>query len=88
MHKHQDLVDLTQVLLKQAKATGCPEVADEFRRLTMQYQDLVDLARIFLKQAKTTACLEVADEFHRLAKEYQSKAANIDGGILPDIGEE
>jgi hypothetical protein len=52
-----------------------------------EYQDLVDLARICLRQARQAVRAEVSAELRMLAKEYQSRAATLDGGVQPDIGE-
>jgi len=49
------------------------------------YSDLVELAKICVRQARTASNPEVARELRRLAKEYQKKAADLDGGLLPDI---
>jgi hypothetical protein len=51
------------------------------------YHDMVELAKICLRQARASANPEVAKELRRLAKQYQERAADLDGGILPDIGE-
>jgi hypothetical protein len=52
------------------------------------FNDMVELAKICVRQARLSANPEVARELRRLAKEYQGKAADLDGGRLPDIGEE
>jgi hypothetical protein len=51
------------------------------------YTDLLELAKICARQARASANPEVAQELRRLAREYQKKAADLEGGILPDIGE-
>ena len=51
------------------------------------YTDLVELAKICARQAHASPNPEVARELRRLAKEYQKKAADLDGGTLPDIGQ-
>jgi hypothetical protein len=51
------------------------------------YIDLVQLARICLKHARETTHPSLRDELKRMAKEYQQRAANLDSGELPDIGE-
>jgi hypothetical protein len=48
---------------------------------------MVELAKICVRQARVSPNREVARELRRLAKEYQKKAADLDGGKLPDIGE-
>lgn len=52
------------------------------------YNDLIELARICIRQAKSAADPTVKEEFMKLAHEYQSRAAKLDSGILPDIGDE
>ena len=52
------------------------------------YEDLVELARICVKQSKTAANQAVSNELMKLAKEYQARAAALDGGVVPHIGEE
>jgi hypothetical protein len=52
------------------------------------YNELVELARIFLKQARDAKTPSVSDELRYLAKGYQVRAALMDNGNLPDIGEE
>ena len=54
----------------------------------MAYQQLVELARTCWRQAGITTSKEVADVLRRMAKEYQQKAAQLDSGKVPDIGEE
>jgi hypothetical protein len=49
------------------------------------YKDMVELAKICVRQARAAPNREVARELRRLAKEYQKKAADLDGGKLPDI---
>jgi hypothetical protein len=49
------------------------------------YTDLVELAKICARQARASSKRDVARELRRLAKEYQKKAADLDGGVLPDI---
>jgi hypothetical protein len=52
------------------------------------YDDLVKQARICLRQAKDMANPSVSTELTRMAKHYQLRAAELDGGKLPDIGED
>jgi hypothetical protein len=52
------------------------------------YDDLVELARICLKQAGEVKTPSVSAELRHLAKGYQVRAASMDNGRLPDIGEE
>jgi hypothetical protein len=51
------------------------------------YRELVELAKICLRQSRTAALPETAKELRRMAKQYQRDAAELDGGLLPDIGE-
>ncbi|MGP0089611.1 MAG: hypothetical protein ACLPKB_06585 [Xanthobacteraceae bacterium] len=52
------------------------------------YDDLVNLARICIKQAREATDQPVSARLMLLAKEYQERAAELDKGKLPDIGEE
>ena len=49
--------------------------------------DLVELARACLKQARESKNPVVVAELTHLAKGYQIRAAAMDNGRLPDIGE-
>ena len=51
------------------------------------YHELLELARSCVHQARITARGDVAAVLWRMAKEYQEKAAKLDGGKLPDIGD-
>jgi hypothetical protein len=51
------------------------------------YADFVEVARVIAMQSHVTARKEVARELWRLAQDYQVKAAALDGGILPSIGD-
>jgi hypothetical protein len=52
------------------------------------YDNLVELARLCLEQARKAKNPLVSAEFMHLAKGYQIRAAAMDKGKLPDIGEE
>jgi len=52
------------------------------------YHELVKLARIYLRQAREMTNPSVSTELIRMAKHYQRRAAELDGGKLPDIGED
>jgi hypothetical protein len=54
----------------------------------VSYVDLVELARICINQARAATTPAAAAEFIRLAKEYQRRAAGMNDGEFPDIGEE
>jgi hypothetical protein len=49
---------------------------------------LVQLARICWRQSHLTQAQDVARELRRMAIEYQQQAAQLDGGMLPDLGGE
>jgi hypothetical protein len=51
------------------------------------YDDLVELARVCLKLAREAKNPIVSDELKHLARGYQLRAAAMDNGKLPDIGE-
>ena len=53
-----------------------------------RYQDLVELARIYMQLSRATKAKDVAAHLRRMAKEYQRSAAALDGGNLPNIGED
>jgi len=56
---------------------------------TMQtYDDLVELARICLKQAREAKNAFVSAELRHVAKGYQVRAATMDHGRFPNIGDE
>jgi hypothetical protein len=52
------------------------------------YDELVEPARICLKQAREAKSPSVSAELRHLAKGYQVRAALMDNGRLPNIGEE
>ena len=52
------------------------------------YDELVELAKICIEQARSTHKQDVASELRRMAREYQYRAATLDDGKLPDIGED
>ena len=53
-----------------------------------KYDDLVELARICMRNARENASHGVREELRPVAKGYQVRAAQLDGGKFPDIGEE
>jgi len=57
------------------------------RRASMKGEQLVELARLCANQARATSAKDVAATLWRMAQEYQQKAARLDSGKLPDIGE-
>jgi hypothetical protein len=52
------------------------------------YDDLVELARICVKQAREAKSPSVRAELMNLARGYRIRAASMNNGRLPDIGEE
>ena len=52
------------------------------------YDELVKLARIYIRQAREMMNPSVSTELMRMAKHYQRRAAELDGGKSPDIGED
>jgi hypothetical protein len=52
------------------------------------YDELVKLARMCLEQARETINPVVSAELRRRAKEYQKRAAELNNGKLPNIGED
>jgi hypothetical protein len=53
----------------------------------LSYDVLVELARVCLRQARQAKNTTVSAELRHLAKGYQLRAAAMDHGKLPDIGE-
>ena len=51
------------------------------------YDELVELARMCWRQARLAQTKGVAPELLRMAHEYQQRAAKLDSGKLPEIGE-
>jgi hypothetical protein len=50
------------------------------------FDDLLQLARICRRQADAAASESVADELRRMADEYLRRAADLNGGIIPELG--
>jgi hypothetical protein len=57
------------------------------QRASVKREQLVELARLCANQARATSAKDVAATLWRMAQEYQQKAARLDSGKLPDIGE-
>jgi hypothetical protein len=53
-----------------------------------RYENLVELARTYMQMSRATKAKDVAAHLRRMAKEYQRSAAALDGGNVPDIGED
>ena len=51
------------------------------------YKELVDLATSCANSARLTTSPEVACQLWRMAVEYQEKAAKLNDGKLPNIGD-
>ncbi len=51
------------------------------------YKDLTKFARICANNSYITTSREAAQELWRMALEYQNRAAALDNGKLPDIGQ-
>jgi hypothetical protein len=51
------------------------------------YDELLELARICVKQARKVKNPSVGAELRQLARGYQIRAASMNNGRLPDIGE-
>ena len=49
--------------------------------------DVAELAKVCANQARLTTSTEVARALWRMAKQYQARAAKLDNGTLPEIGE-
>jgi len=53
-----------------------------------RYHDLVDLARLCWRQAQMAPTEGVAHTFRQMATEYLQEAAKLDGGEVPDLGQD
>jgi hypothetical protein len=51
------------------------------------YDELVELARMCRRQARMAQTNGVAPALLRMAHEYQQRAAKLDSGKLPEIGD-
>jgi hypothetical protein len=49
--------------------------------------EFAELAKVCANHARLTTSKEVARELWRMAKDYQERAAKLDSGDLPAIGE-
>jgi hypothetical protein len=84
--RQSEIVHLTALRphLRSAKIVrGC-----KVKRTIQTYNDLVELARICLKQAREAKSAFVSDELTHVAKGYQVRAATMNQGRFPDIGDE
>jgi hypothetical protein len=52
------------------------------------YEDLLAVARICMRQATRTDNLTVAEELRLIARGYQMRAAALNGGVVPYIGDD
>ena len=55
--------------------------------LMRTYKELVDLAISCADTSRLTTSPEVASQLWRMATDYQEKAAKLDDGKLPNIGD-
>ena len=51
------------------------------------YKELVDLATSCANSARLTTSPEIAYHLWRIAMDYQERAAKLNGGKLPEIGD-
>ena len=51
------------------------------------FDDLAELAKLCASQARLTTSPDVAHALWKMATDYQQRAAKLDSGVLPDIGE-
>jgi len=52
----------------------------------MRYEEMAELAQICASNARIASNKDIAAILWKMAREYQEKAAELDGGKLPDIG--
>ena len=52
------------------------------------YQELCELAQTCMRQSRIASTKQVAETLRQMAKEYQERAAKLDHGKLPDVGED
>jgi hypothetical protein len=64
-----------------------PRVAAWIEEMLQTYDDLVDLVRICARNAYLANSNDVAATLWKMAVEYRDKAARLDSGKVPDIGE-
>ena len=51
------------------------------------FEDFAELARVCAAQARLTNSREVAHALWKMANDYQERAAQLDSGQLPDVGD-
>jgi hypothetical protein len=54
----------------------------------LTYEDFVELARVCVKMSGIATNPRVASELMQSAREFQRRAAALNAGSLPDIGED
>jgi hypothetical protein len=64
-----------------------PRVTAWIEEMLQTYDDLVDLVRICARNAYLANSNDVAATLWKMAVEYRDKAARLDSGKVPDIGE-
>ena len=52
----------------------------------MEYDDCLAMAQLCAKNARSAQTKEVAEQLWKMAREHQAKAARLDRGNPPDIG--
>jgi hypothetical protein len=79
----------TALLLGQPREETPSNVLRWQLELTMRkYEDAVAVARICMRQSTRTDNAVVAEELRLIAKGYQMRAAAMNGGVVPYIGED
>ena len=53
-----------------------------------EHEDLAELAKICMAQARATQSPEVAEALRRMARDYRQRAARLDSGTPPEMGED
>jgi len=51
------------------------------------YSEVLELAMMSARNARCASTQQAARELWKIAQEYQAKAAKLDNGRMPDIGE-
>jgi hypothetical protein len=57
------------------------------RKAMQTFDDLAGLTKMCAAQARLTTSPDVAYALWKMARDYQQRAAELDSGQLPDIGE-
>ena len=51
------------------------------------FSEVLELAMMSARNARCASTKQVARELWKIAQEYQAKAAELDNGRLPDLGD-